>query len=835
MKNALGLNAKDFKHVKSDEKSTTLQHKNGHLLTIAHNSISPQNQAALKALAKATESANPKQSPPDNFDGGGEIVNPSATPAAEASQKGGPAHDSPIVTGDWSHIWKAKGGEVRTPASSASQVPALTAYANGGPTYKNPELLKEGMEKLKAKVPSQEQQAKNREFWNKADKELKGLPPRKMAEGGLATAPYDAGLPCLNPHCKSHGKPHPNCRCYSGGGASTGHEGFGFAEGGEVSKLRYCAHGMPHKADCEYAKGGETKGISEQGLDVRYGNSNPDPANKAMAQDMAREEARGRAQFERQHVKPKIKGLAHGGGPEDASANSDDWAPDAPMEAADHYREAARLAEKAGDSITPPRDPNFNSVTGKTEQPQDDSQDAQQAAPAPMLAAQPQAQTPAPQAAPGQAPAPAPQGNAPINDTTIPQNQMAPAPQVPGQPLHPDTQEALNESQAWKNDLNNGHITPKTYNDLMFYNKDGSEKSTLGKIGSIFGLMLGGAGAGLAHQPVMALQMMDNVIKNDLEAQKTSKENAKNYLQLNQQRLLNDANVQQTLASSNLTDAQKKEVLQNIKTKAYALSYMQMGNTAYQDQLNKMKNMQPGTPAYQQAAQVLMMMGNAVDHNNAATAASLGQGGPSALGMYGMTAPGQQNIDPEQKFQNDMQMLELTGQKDKADSLRGRHLPGVPGFASDTIQPEDKKKFTNRAILDDKVKDVINYAKQHVGSIDPKVLTLAAQKAHELTKFYNASTDNLGMTQGRLGWLDEQIKKNPTSIIQQLLGNQQRLGEIRDSNAHQRDIELNKLGFPVQPGAPGTGAPQQFTEGQTGKDKRTNKPVVFRNGHWIPQ
>lgn len=56
-------------------------------------------------------------------------------------------------------------------------------------------------------------------------------------------------LPCLNPHCKSHGKPHPNCRCYSPGGEN-------FAEGGRVS--HFCSSAREHDSSCEYfSEGGE--------------------------------------------------------------------------------------------------------------------------------------------------------------------------------------------------------------------------------------------------------------------------------------------------------------------------------------------------------------------------------------------------------------------------------------------------------------------------------------------------------------------------------------------------------------------------------------------------
>ncbi len=50
--NKLGLDLSKFKHVKSDKNSTTLQHKDGHILNIAHNVLSPQNKTALQALSK---------------------------------------------------------------------------------------------------------------------------------------------------------------------------------------------------------------------------------------------------------------------------------------------------------------------------------------------------------------------------------------------------------------------------------------------------------------------------------------------------------------------------------------------------------------------------------------------------------------------------------------------------------------------------------------------------------------------------------------------------------------------------------------------------------------
>ena len=52
------LNLKEFRHVSSDDKSTTLQHKNGHKLVLHHPSLSKESQQQLSELAKNTKKPN---------------------------------------------------------------------------------------------------------------------------------------------------------------------------------------------------------------------------------------------------------------------------------------------------------------------------------------------------------------------------------------------------------------------------------------------------------------------------------------------------------------------------------------------------------------------------------------------------------------------------------------------------------------------------------------------------------------------------------------------------------------------------------------------------------
>lgn len=68
---------------------------------------------------------------------------------------------------------------------------------------------------------------------------------------GVDTYAWNYNLPCRNPNCKSHGKPHPNCQCYGGGGEGD------YAKGGEV---HFCSQSRMHLPGCiYYSEGGEVK------------------------------------------------------------------------------------------------------------------------------------------------------------------------------------------------------------------------------------------------------------------------------------------------------------------------------------------------------------------------------------------------------------------------------------------------------------------------------------------------------------------------------------------------------------------------------------------------
>jgi hypothetical protein len=131
---------------------------------------------------------------------------------------------------------------------------------------------------------------------------------------------------------------------------------------------------------------------------------------------------------------------------------------------------------------------------------------------------------------------------------------IAPArPQLASMPPPPPpnpVEELDNEAATFADDMMRGQIHPKTMSDLF------AEKNTLGKIGTIFGLMVGGAGAGLTHQPNALIEMMQKELDRDLDAQKNSNANSQNWLKLSHEYQMQKAQKGQLESQTELQKAQ---------------------------------------------------------------------------------------------------------------------------------------------------------------------------------------------------------------------------------------------------------------------------------------
>lgn len=360
-------------------------------------------------------------------------------------------------------------------------------------------------------------------------------------------------------------------------------------------------------------------------------------------------------------------------------------------------------------------------------------------------------------------------------------------------PQTPEQQKSdlMGQADAFRMDIENGHIKPKTYSDLF------AEKSTLGKIGTIFGLIVGGAGAGLTRQPNLLIEMMNKQIENDLNAQVKSKENAVNYMKLNQQQQLNDAQIENMQKQGVLTLAQADAMRAEMKLKSYSLARMQMNIAAVHSLAQKVQQLPLGSPQRAQAENTLAMMYSALNAENSNIADKAVAA--SALANFGSQTAGGDNASAEEQFQRQNRMLRMSGNESMAKDREEKHIPGLLQQTSIPVSTEDRSRIEAANVLDHKVNDVLKFAQDHRGSVDPRILAQGKQKAEELAAFYNKTVDTLGMTGGRMEWLEKQIKDNPTSVIQQVLGNNARLKEIRDSNASRRDEIVKKYGIKEYP------------------------------------
>lgn len=373
-----------------------------------------------------------------------------------------------------------------------------------------------------------------------------------------------------------------------------------------------------------------------------------------------------------------------------------------------------------------------------------------------------------------QAPAPDTVQNAPAS----PQDDYAPA---YNQAKQNHAKEYAQEDAAFEQDMKNGHITPETYQSLF------AKKDTLGKIGSIFGLMLAGAGSGLTGQPNAALGMMNQQIQNDINAQIQSKTNAQNFYKLNLQQQLQGGQLQKMGQESQLAGAQTQNAIADAKQKAYALANMQ-GNRAALHDMTQRVNQMPDGPAKQQQMQSLALMYQAVNNENyqigdRASAAS-------ALTSLGNQAGGNQ----ENNFQNSNTALRVGGQPDLAQNRENKHFPGIQGQASTNLSGGDREFLNSGITFQKQLDDFANWTKQHSGSLSPSAIKEGQAKAADLQGAYRQATHGGVYKEGEQNFIGKLIDEDPTKFFNSIRVLPS-LKAIGDDNKQRVDQYAKNLGF----------------------------------------
>lgn len=334
--------------------------------------------------------------------------------------------------------------------------------------------------------------------------------------------------------------------------------------------------------------------------------------------------------------------------------------------------------------------------------------------------------------------------------------------------FHTEKNDILQQSDNFNKDLMMGHIEPKTYQDLF------AKKDTLGKIGTIFGMLLSGLGSGLSGQKNQLMEMMNQQIQNDLDAQKSSATNAQNFLKIN-----NEGEVQHAQAKNMTVDA---------ATKAYSLAKMQM-NAAALHHLTQMANkLPPGSPQAQVAQQQLAMINNAVQTENYNLADRAATASAQMNLMMGIGQGGASDIDKRLSYLR-------VANPSMAKEIEERYVPGV-GVGSVAVPQAVREDIISHEKLNNAAKDVMDFSKQHTNIIPgtPSYNT-GVQKAVVLQQMVREGLLGTVFRESEKPLLKQVVDENPAGVFK-LISTQPKLKALIESNIQQLNATKKAYGLP---------------------------------------
>lgn len=310
------------------------------------------------------------------------------------------------------------------------------------------------------------------------------------------------------------------------------------------------------------------------------------------------------------------------------------------------------------------------------------------------------------------------------------------------------------QDQFFQKDLDNGHITPKTYADLM-------PKDTLGKVGTIFGMLLAGAGSGLTGQPNALLEMMNKQISNDLEAQKSSKSNAINLYKLNLEHQLNEGQLKKWVQEGKLSESQANLLKKEAEIKSTLFTQMQEGRIYLHHLVQTTNKLPVGSPQRQEAEQKLSMLYQKLNEQNSSLSDQAEAAGALYRQGYGQTGDLTQ---PEIQFQQHQAALRTSGNGAIADDLAARHMPGIPGQASVPLTQEDRSNLAGSQALVGSLQRLKEFAKNNPHPIkgsraDIEGRALAAQVQGD----FRMATHGGVYKEGEQNFINQVVPGDPTS------------------------------------------------------------------------
>lgn len=306
------------------------------------------------------------------------------------------------------------------------------------------------------------------------------------------------------------------------------------------------------------------------------------------------------------------------------------------------------------------------------------------------------------------------------------------------------------ESDAFTKDMQNQHIDP-----LRWWH----QKSSGSKIMAGIGMLIGGMGSGLLHQD--PLDFVNKMIDNDINAQKED---------IGIKKSIYDANMNKFKNSNmalDMTRLNMNQMVQHMISQTAA----KYGNPVIQAKANQMINslkMDASSKLNEMAMRQAMMSNMA---------------NPSG--------------GSDQQIAQRSQMLRMMGQKDMADSIDKRHVPGI-GLAQIEVTPDVRGKLVNGKILDDAIVDLQNFAKKNgstVSKLTPALRNEASAKARRVQDLYRQANNQGVFREAEKEFVENSIKTQPLSFFSDWLV-KPGLENTRQQNLQSLDELKSSVGLP---------------------------------------
>lgn len=688
------LDLSEFKHVSSDDKSTKLQHKNGHTLILAHKSLSPDAQKQLGALSKiAQENRTQSQS--------NELQDQKMAYGGMYEEGGKvkiPPSDATVPDKD-SNKEKPVGANVNTPSSLQEAWRRIThPMAEGGET-KDPTRDEHGDVK-----PGYKAVAENSRANKPSEQAQTASSPSKMLEN-LKNAWADGGL---IPNKKTL-KPVETYKEEVHAPDTYGHLNEKAAELEEKEKPQELVESTDEQ---KMADGGEATTAQDAATDQEF-NSSENTAKQSIPQEInsqANDLLSKPADIGNVQEKPQESDLA-----KHLAYITGRWGKEAVVNhlinpAIRGVTDLANTASNIGSGL-------IAGASGQPETPTTDQAKIQQAPPQ---------QPPAPVVQP---PAPLPQPNAKQIEET---QQAAGTPTLQSDianvnnPMGLATQGFANEIQAERakatatqglasgesnalaqdaaakqrafakfqntydilskerlahiQDINNGHIDPNAYW------KDHS------KIATGLGMIL--AGFNPAGSPNAAIDFLKFQMDRNLDAQKANLNSKNNLLNANLQQFHN------INAATEMTRLMQNDVITNQLNQAATEAKTPLAKAAAQAAIGQIQ--MESAQRFRQLAMTQSIMGLAA------------KGDPQS----------------EEEFRAMTSMMRMLGMGEVAKDMESKRIPGI-GTASREVPADVLKQISSSKAVNDLMNTSLEFSAQHRGLLD-KLNPAEIAKAHTI-------------------------------------------------------------------------------------------------------